>query len=179
MNNHPQKLCCEKCIRRNSDGEIYRFCYDAGCSCHKEEKKCDHEIESNMTMAYCRKCHILLPPELPKDKEKNVTHVAKEFVHKFDKSMKDLAEYDKAQAPLKVLSREESQKLLDRTEGEVTNPPHPDTTEGWEVEFWDKEKQLNLSLDNENYEDLISFAKFYQNRNVQGVGVLANYTDII
>ena len=35
-------------------------------------EKCQHEIESNMTMAYCRKCKILLPPDTMKDEYTNL-----------------------------------------------------------------------------------------------------------
>lgn len=34
----------------------------------------------------------------------------------------------------------------------------------WEDEFWKVEKKYNLSLDNENYQDLMDFARFYQNK---------------
>ena len=32
----------------------------------------------------------------------------------------------------------------------------------WEDKFWDLEKKYNLMLDNENYEDLMKFAKEYE-----------------
>ena len=35
------------------------------------------------------------------------------------------------------------------------------TNNNWEEEFWAKVKFYNLSLDNENYDDLMKFTKFF------------------
>lgn len=50
------------------------------------------------------------------------------------------------------------------TEPCYCDPPKTIDSEDWENEFWEIEKRFNLSLDNENYEDLMTFARFYEQK---------------